>query len=95
MNAHPVPLSTDGVRAVIREPQLREVAYAWTIFPGIRTQSAEVWATDIEGERQLVEETTVTGGEIFRGTWLTNAPGPIRLELFLAGAPYGQPLLVP
>lgn len=95
VNAHPVPLSTDGVRAVIREPQLREVAYAWTIFPGIRTQSAEVWATDIEGERQLVEETTVTGGEIFRGTWLTNAPGPVRLELFLAGAPYGQPLLVP
>jgi len=95
VNAHPVPLSLDGVRAVVREPQLREVAYAWTIFPGIRTQEAEVWATDIEGERTLVEETEVTGGQIFRGTWRTNAPGPIRLELYLAGAPYGQPLLVP
>lgn len=95
VNAHPVPLSTDGIRVVVREPQLRQVAYAWTIFPGISTQSAEVWATDIEGRRVLVERTQVTGGEIFRGTWLTNAPGPVRLELQLEGTPYGQPLLVP
>lgn len=95
VNAHPVQLNTDGVRVIVREPQLRSVAYAWTIFPGIRTQTAEVWATDIEGVRVLVERVEVTGGEIFRGSWLTNAPGPIRLELYLAGAPYGQPLLVP
>lgn len=95
VNAHPIPLSTEGVRVVVREPQLRRVAYAWTIFPGIRTQTAQVWATDIEGVRVLVDEVEVTGGEIFRGTWLTNAPGPVRLELLLEGAPYGQPLLVP
>ncbi|MFA5550353.1 MAG: PASTA domain-containing protein [Trueperaceae bacterium] len=95
VNAHPVSLSLDGVRVVVREPQLREVAYAWTIFPGIRTQEAEVWATDIEGVRVQVAVEQVTGGEIFRGSWLTNAPGPVRLELYLAGAPYGQPLLVP
>lgn len=95
VNAHPIGLNTDGVRVVVREPELRNVAYAWTIFPGIRTQEAVVWATDIEGVRVLVDVVEVTGGEIFRGVWRTAAPGPVRLELYLAGAPYGQPLLVP
>lgn len=95
VNAHPIRLSTDGVRVVVRDPELRDVSYAWTIFPGIRTQEAEVWATDIEGVRVLVDVVEVTGGEIFRGTWRTAAPGPVRMELYLAGAPYGQPLLVP
>lgn len=95
VNAHPVPLTTEGVRAVVREPEPRRVAYAWTILPGIATQPAEVWATDIDGQRTLVERVTVRGGEILRGSWLTDSPGPVRFELFLAGVPYGEPLLVP
>ncbi len=95
VNAHPVALSTEGVRAVVREPEPRRVAYAWTILPGISTQTAEVWATDIDGERTLVDRLTVAGGQILRGSWSTDSPGPVRFELFLAGVPYGEPLLVP
>lgn len=95
VNAHPVRLTTDGVRAVLREPEPRDFAYAWTILPGISQQRAEVWATDLEGNRVLVERTTVQGGEILRGTWRTDTPGPVTFELYLGGVPYGQSLLVP
>lgn len=95
VNAHPRPLTTAGVRAEVREPLRREVPYAWTILPGIRSQVAEVWATDIEGRRSLVKSVTVIGGEILRGSWVTNRPGPITFELRLGGVPYGEPLLVP
>jgi len=92
VNAHPRQLNTDGVRVIVREPQLRSVAYAWSIFPGIRTQTAEVWATDVEGRRTLVERVQVEGGQILEGTWLTVTPGPITFELYLAGVPYGDPI---
>lgn len=95
VNEHPVALRTDGVRAVIRPPQLREAPYAWTILPGIRTQTAEVWATDVNGVREFVGNVEVTGGQILRGAWRTNAPGPIKFELYIAGVPYGESILVP
>lgn len=95
VNAHPVRLTTSGIRAYVSEPRLRAVAYAWSIQPGIRAQRAEVWARDIEGASELVEIVTVSGGEILRGSWFTARPGPITFELLLAGVPYGQPLLVP
>lgn len=95
VNAHPVRLTTDGVRGVVRQPEPRSVSYAWSIQPGISTQSAEVWATDMEGVRALAERVTVTGGQILRGSWRTESPGPVTFELFIAGVPYGEPLLVP
>lgn len=95
VNAHPVSLSTDGVRAIVRKPEPRDVGYAWSIQPGISTQRAEVWATDMEGKRTLVERVTVAGGQILRGSWRTDTPGAVTFELLIAGVPYGQPLLVP
>lgn len=95
MNAHPVALVAPPVFAVVREPLLRRVPYAWAILPGIGVQTAEVWATTLDGERTLVERVTVQGGEILRGTWLTNDPGPVTFELFLGDVPYGDPVLVP
>jgi beta-lactam-binding protein with PASTA domain len=95
VNAHPVPLTTDGVKAVVRQPSLRSVAYAWTIQPGIRTQQGAVWASDLEGNRQLVRTVTVKGGEVLRGTWTTVTAGPVTFELLIGGVPYGEPLLVP
>lgn len=95
VNAHPVALAPPPVFAVVREPLLRRVPYAWAILPGIGVQTAEVWATTLDGERTLVERVTVQGGEILRGTWLTNDPGPVTFELFLGDVPYGDPVLVP
>lgn len=95
VNEQPVPIPTEGIHAVIRPPEMREVPYAWTILPGIRAQTAEVWATDINGQRVLVGSVDVAGGQILRGAWLTNAPGPITFELHIAGVPYGETILVP
>lgn len=94
INAHPVKLSTSGVRGVVRQPELRRLEYAWTIQPGIRSQQAEVWATDMEGQRTLVARETVRGGDILRGSWLTITPGPVAFELFMGGVPYGERQLV-
>lgn len=95
VNAHPIPLTADGVWAVVRQPSLRSVAYAWTIQPGIRTQQGAVWASDLEGNRQLVGMVTVRGGEVLRGSWTTVTAGPVTFELLIGGVPYGEPLLVP
>lgn len=95
VNAHPVPLTTAGVRAVVRQPTLRQVPYAWTIQPGIRTQEGEVWASDLSGNRELVGRVTVRGGEVLRGTFTTVTAGPISFELLIGGVPYGEALLVP
>lgn len=95
VNAHPVALTTDGVRAVVRTPQLRSVEYAWAIQPGIGEQQAQVWASDLQGNRTLVSTVGVRGGEILRGTYRTVTAGPVRFELLLGGVPYGEPLLVP
>lgn len=95
VNAHPVPLSTAGVRAVVRRPTLRQVPYAWTIQPGIRTQEGEVWASDLSGNREFVGRVTVRGGEVLRGTFTTVTAGPISFELLIGGVPYGEALLVP
>lgn len=94
INAHPVKLTTAGVRGVVRQPELRRLEYAWTIQPGIRPQQAEVWATDMEGERTLVAREPVSGGDILRGSWLTITPGPVAFELFMGDVPYGERQLV-
>lgn len=92
VNTHPVAIPTDGIRAVVQPPRLREVGYAWAILLGIPPRTAEVWATDVEGRRTLVERVQVEGGQILEGTWLTVTPGPITFELYLAGVPYGDPI---
>lgn len=95
VNNHPVALSDPGVRVIVREPQPREVAYAWTILPGIARTRAQVWARSLDGSRTLVATPLVEGGEVLRGTWRTSDPGPITFELLLGDIPYGDPLLVP
>ena len=95
VNVHPVALRDPGVRVIVREPQARLVEYAWAIQPGIGQRVGEVWATSLDGTRTLVARPTVVGGEILRGSWRTQDPGPIRFELLLGGIPYGGPLLVP
>jgi len=95
VNSHPVPLSTAGVRAEVRRPTIRRVNYAWTIQPGISSQRGEVWASDLEGNRTLVANVTVRGGEILRGSWTTVTAGPVTFELLIGGVPYGERLLVP
>ncbi len=95
VNHHPVPLRDPGVRAVVREPAPREVAYAWSILPGIARTRAQVWAHSLDGSRTLVARPIVEGGEVLRGVWRTTDPGPITFELFLGEIPYGDPLLVP
>lgn len=95
VNAHPVALSTSGVYAVVRGPEPRSVEYAWAIQPGIGLQQAEVWASDLSGNRVLVSRASVRGGEILRGQWRTTVVGPVRFELLLGGVPYGESLLVP
>lgn len=95
VNSHPVPLSTAGVRAEVRRPTIRRVDYAWTIQPGISSQRGEVWASDLEGNRTLVANVTVRGGEILRGSWTTVTAGPVTFELLIGGVPYGERLLVP
>jgi len=95
VNVHPVALRDPGVRAVVREPEPRAFAYAWTILPGIGSTTAQVYATTLEGERTLVATRSVRGGEILRGTYMSTDPGPLTFELHLGGVPYGDPLLVP
>jgi len=95
VNAHPVTLAPPAVFAVVRAPLPRRVPYAWAILPGIRLQTAEVWATTLDGRRTLVDRVSVQGGEILRGTWLTTDPGPVTFELLLGDVPYGEPILVP
>ena len=95
LNTHPVALTDPGARAVVREPEPREVAYAWTILPGIARTSAQVWAHSLDGTSSLVATPTVEGGEVLRGVWRTSDPGPITFELLLGDIPYGDPLLVP
>jgi len=95
LNVHPVALRDPGVRAVVREPEPRQVAYAWTILPGIASTRAQVWAHSLDGSRTLVATPTVEGGEVLRGVWTTNDPGPLTFELLLGDIPYGDPLMVP
>lgn len=95
VNAHPVRLTAPGAYAVVRTPTLRDVPYAWTIQPGIRTQEGEVWASDLSGKRTLVSRVTVRGGEVLRGTYRTVTAEPVTFELLIGGVPYGEPLLVP
>ncbi len=95
VNAHPVALTTAGVHAVVRRPTIRRVDYAWTIQPGISSQRGEVWASDLEGNRTLVTNVMVRGGEILRGSWTTLTAGPVTFELLIGGVPYGERLLVP
>ena len=95
VNVHPVALRDPGVRAVVREPEPRAFAYAWTILPGIGRTTAQVYATTLDGERTLVDTRSVQGGEILRGEHVTTDPGPLTFELFLGGVPYGDLLLVP
>ena len=95
LNNHPVALSDPGARAVVRQPEPREVPYAWTILPGISATRAQVWARRLDGTRTLVATPEVEGGEVLRGIWRTSDPGPITFELLLGDIPYGDPLLVP
>ena len=95
VNYHPVPLRDPGFRAVVREPEPRQVAYAWSILPGIARTQAQVWAHSLDGTRTLVARPIVEGGEVLRGVWRTSDPGPITFELLLGEIPYGDPLLVP
>jgi len=95
VNVHPVPLGDPGARATVKQPVLRHVPYAWTIQPGISQQVAMVYARPLNGQRTLVDRTTVRGGELLQGTWLTTYPGPITFTLELNGQPYGAPLFVP
>ena len=95
VNHHPVPLRDPGFYAVVREPAPREVAYAWSILPGIARTRAQVWAHSLDGARTLVARPIVEGGEVLRGVWRTTDPGPITFELLLGDIPYGDPLLVP
>ena len=95
VNVQPVALTAPGTGAIVKQPQLRHVPYAWTIQPGIPQQVATVYATPLNGQRRLVDRTTVHGGEVLKGTWLTNRPGPVTFTLELNGQPYGSPLFVP
>jgi len=95
VNVHPVTLAPPAATAIIKRPQLRHVPYAWTIQPGIPQQVATVYAQPLNGQRILVDRTTVTGGDVLRGAWLTTNPGPVTFTLELNGQPYGQPLFVP
>ena len=54
-----------------------------------------VYAKPLDGQRTLVNRSTVQGGEVLKGTWLTTYPGPITFTLQLNGQPYGSPLFVP
>ena len=95
VNVHPVALGDPGAVATVKQPELRHVPYAWTIQPGISQQVAMVYAQPLNGQRTLVDRTTVQGGELLQGSWLTNYPGPVTFTLELNGQPYGSPLFVP
>ena len=95
VNVHPVPLGDPGAFATVKQPSLRHVPYAWNIQPGISQQVAMVYARPLNGQRTLVNRTTVQGGEQLQGTWLTTYPGPVTFTLELNGQPYGSPLFVP
>lgn len=95
VNVHPVALVDPGAVATVKQPELRRVPYAWTIQPGISQQVAMVYAQPLNGQRTLVDRTTVQGGELLQGTWLTTYPGPVTFTLELNGQPYGSPLFVP
>lgn len=95
INVHPVQLAPPGAVATVKQPQLRRVPFAWSIQPGISQQIATVYAQPLNGKRRLVDRTTVTGGDVLRGTWLTDYPGPVTFYLELGGQPYGSPLFVP
>lgn len=95
VNERPVTIPRPRVDAVVRRPQLREVAYLWVIEPGIPTQTAEVTATTLAGDREVVRTVSVRGGERVEGTWWTTYAGPVRFALTLNGEPYGGELLIP
>lgn len=95
VNVHPVTLAAPAATVTIKQPQLRHVPYAWSIQPGIPQQVATVYAQPLTGQRVLVDRTTVQGGDVLRGTWLTNYPGPVTFTLELNGQPYGDSLFVP
>ena len=95
VNVRPVPLGDPGAFATVKQPSLRRVPYAWNIQPGISQQVAMVYARPLNGQRTLVNRTTVHGGELLQGTWLTTYPGPVTFTLELNGQPYGSPLFVP
>ncbi|MEJ2288525.1 MAG: PASTA domain-containing protein [Deinococcales bacterium] len=95
VNVHPVTLTDPGAVATVKQPTLRHVPYAWTIQPGIPQQVATVYAKPLNGQRTLVDRTTVQGGQLLQGTWLTTYPGPVTFTLELNGQPYGSPLFVP
>ena len=95
LNVHPVSLVPPAVRATVKRPQLRSVPYAWSIQPGIGRQSADVYAKPLDGTRTLVQHTTVAGGDVLKGSWLTTYPGPVTFYLYLSGQPYGEALFVP
>jgi beta-lactam-binding protein with PASTA domain len=95
LNVQPVQLTNPGAVAIVKQPSLRHVPYAWSIQPGIPQQVATVYATPLNGQRTLVDRTTVQGGEVLKGTWLTTSPGPVTFTLELNGQPYGSPLFVP
>jgi len=95
LNVHPVTLTPPGAVATIKQPELRRVPYAWFIQSGIPQQVATVYAQPLDGERTLVNRSTVRGGDTLRGTWLTTYPGPVTFTLELNGQPYGTPEFVP
>ncbi len=95
VNVHPVALTPPGAVATVRRPQLRHVPYAWAIQPGISQQVATVYAQPLSGKRTLVDRSTVSGGQVLHGSWLTTYPGPVTFTLELNGQPYGSPLFVP
>ena len=95
VNQRPVTIPRPQVDAHVRRPQLREIAYRWLVEPGIPTQTAEVTATTLTGDRSVVRTVAVRGGEHVEGTWWTTYPGPVRFALTLNGEPYGGELLVP
>ena len=95
INVHPVPIPVPGVRGEVREPEPREVAFAWTIEPGIPEVTAAVYASTLEGQSMLVHSERIAGGERLTGTWRTTYPGVVTFRLELNGQPYSTPLRVP
>ena len=94
VNLYPVVVPRPDASAGIREPEPREVPYRWFIEPGISQQTARVYATNLAGDRVLVDTVRVQGGEMLEGAFTTTEPGPIRFSLTLNGEPYGGTQLV-
>ncbi|MEX2534041.1 MAG: PASTA domain-containing protein [Trueperaceae bacterium] len=93
VNVHPVPIPRPDAVVNIREPEPREIEFSWFVEPGIPEQEARVYATTLEGERTLVWEEEVRGGESVDGSWQTTYPGPVRFNLTLNDQGYGVELL--